>query len=113
MNLFYSLLFLLVEVKTEHIAACKTKVIKIFADLLLARIIIPFSPPDLQLNDILLTEIIHNDIRSRLISGLCFNIVVSGSVDDRFQVKQKLFSSVLFIEAVCQWSTNLCSSEFG
>ena len=98
MNQVNSSFLLLVEVEAQHIPCRKTIVIKILADLFLALGIVARAAPDLQLDDILLPQIIDDHIGSGLISGLCFDIIVSCAVDNRLQIQQELLSSVLLFE---------------
>ncbi len=75
-NTSYSLLFFLVEVETQHVANVQMPVIKVFNNLFFSRFVISVSTPDLQFNYILLPEIIHDYIRTRLIACLCLNVII-------------------------------------
>lgn len=62
----------------------------------------------LQFYNILLPQIIDNNVRSGLISGLGFNIIITCAINDWFQIEQELFSSIFLFESFLQWSKNLC-----
>lgn len=89
----HTLFFVLIEIEAQHITGIQVPVIEIFFDLLLPIRVIPWPPPYLQLDDVLLSEIIDYDVHPGLIAGLGFNIVVPCSVNDRLQIQEKLFSS--------------------
>ena len=108
MNRMNSLLLLFVKIETQHIAGRQVPVIQIFAQLSLAIRIIAWFPPDLQFDNVLLSEVIDDDIRSALVTGLRFDLVVSGSIDDRFQIQQELLSPVFFTESFLKRPIDLC-----
>ena len=88
MHLLNPNLLLLIEVETKHISGSKAKIVEIFADLLLTVCIVPRAAPYLKFDDILLSQIVDDHIGSGLIPCLCFNVVVTGSVDNRLQIKE-------------------------
>ena len=72
---FYTLYLVLIEVEAQHISGVQIPVIQVFADLLFSRSVISLAPPDLQFNNVLLSQIIDNHIGSCLIPGLRFDII--------------------------------------
>ncbi len=64
-------------------------IVQIIRELPLAALIVLIPAPDLQLYDKLLAEVIHDDIRAPLISGLRLDVVVPSAVDDRPQIEQE------------------------
>ena len=96
LHFFDALHFLFIEIKTQHISCVKAKVFEVLADLLFAISIVPGTMPYFQFNDMLFSQIINDNIRSLLISGSGFDIIVSCTVNDRFQKQQKILSSNLF-----------------
>ena len=66
----HALFFVLVEIEAQHISGIQVPVIEIFFDLFLPIRVIPWPPPYLQLNDVLLSQVIDYHIGSGLIAGL-------------------------------------------
>ena len=64
----------------------KTEMIQVLTDLSFPFRIIAFAPPDLQFNNILISQIIYDHISTCLIPGLSFDIVISCSVDYRLKI---------------------------
>lgn len=64
-------------------------IVQIFRKLPLAALIVLIPAPYFQLNDKLLAEVIHDDIRAPLISGLRLDVVVPSAVNDRPQIEQE------------------------
>ena len=104
----HALFFVLIEIEAQHITGIQVPVIEIFADLFLPIRVIPWPPPYLQLDDVLLSQVIDYDVRPGLIAGLGFDIVVPCSVDDRLQIQEKLLPPVFLLKPVLQRSINLC-----
>ena len=78
--------FLFIKIKAQHITGIQPEILQILADLLFSLGVIPLAPPDLQFDDILPPEIVNDYIRTLLISGLGFDIVISGPVNNRLQI---------------------------
>ena len=100
----HALFFVPVEIEAQRKTGIQVPVIEIFSDLFLPIRVIPWTPPYLQLNDILLSEIIDYDVRPGLITGLGFNVVIPRSIDDRFQIQKKLLPSVSSVIVGFQYS---------
>ena len=100
----HALFFVPVEIEAQHITSIQVPVIEIFSDLFLPIRVIPWPPPYLQLDDILLSQVIDYHIGSGLITGLGFDIVVPCSVNDRLQIQEKLFSAVSSVIVGFQYS---------
>lgn len=84
MDLCYADGFVFVEIKAEHIALVLMVIVQIIGKLLLAALVVFIAMLDFQLDDELLTEIVHDDIRAPCVPCLRFKVVVSGAVDDGF-----------------------------
>lgn len=67
-------------------------------DLFLSVRVISWSTPYFQFDYILLTQIIHDHICTGLVSRLCFNIVIPGTIEDRFEIKKELFPAILLFK---------------
>ena len=100
-------LLVFVEIETQHITCRKAEIIKILTDLFLSFGIIARPAPYLQFYNILLPQIIDNNVRSGLISGLGFNIIITCAINDWLQIEQELLSSFFLFESFFQWSKYL------
>ncbi len=60
--------------------------VQIIHKLCFALLIIFISAPDLDFNNILFSSIVDNNICAFAVAGLRFNIIISDTIDDWFQV---------------------------
>ena len=100
LNGFHARFLIFVEVETEQIAFLKVIVIQIFSNLFFSLCVIFLATPDFQLYDILFPQIVYNDIGSFLITSLCFNIVVTCTIDNGAKIQQEQFSAIFFLEFI-------------
>ena len=89
LNGFHARFLIFVEVETEQIAFLKVIVIQIFRNLFFSLCVIFLATPDFQLYDILLSQIVYNHISSLLVTRLCFNVIVTCTIDNWSQVQQE------------------------
>ena len=85
----HTALLIFVEIETEQISLVDVVIVQILRQLLLTLCIVFITVPDFQFNDVLLSKIVNDHIRTSLITGLCLNIVVSRAVYDWSQIKQE------------------------
>lgn len=78
----HTALLIFVEIKTEQITFINMIIVQIFGQLFLALLIVFIAVPDFHLDDILLSEIVNDHICTSLVTGLCFDIIVSYAVDN-------------------------------
>jgi hypothetical protein len=61
---------LLVEVEAQHVAGREVPVVQVLADLPLAVRVVARAAPDLQLDDVLLPQVVHDNVGAGLVPSL-------------------------------------------
>ena len=95
-----SLFLFLIKIEAEHVTRGQIPVVQILTKLFLACGVVSLPPPDFQLDDILLSQVIDDHIGAGLVPGLRLDVIVAGSVDDGLQVQEELLPSVFFLKPV-------------
>lgn len=82
----HTALFIFIEVKAEQIFLVDVIVVKILGQLLFTLRVVFVTVPDFQLDDILLSEIIYDNICTFLVTGLSLNLIISDTVYNWTQI---------------------------
>lgn len=107
-NIMDANLLVTVEVKAEQISLVDVIIVKISQQLLFPAFIVFFSMPDFHFDDILFPAIINDDIRSSQIPCSGLDIVISDSVDDRFEIEQEILPPLFFQEFFVTTAIDFC-----
>ena len=82
-------------------------VIQIIFQLFFSPLIICIASPHLHFNDKLLPQIINDQIRTFLISGSRFHIIIASAVNDRLHIEHKIPASVFLKEPFITITVNV------